>query len=92
MRRSLLPGVVLLGFIATVIPFMMFIWGLQRIRASRAAIVSTLEPLSAAFLAYVWLHQSLDGWQLAGAVFVIAAVAVVQTEQAETVPAPAPLE
>lgn len=89
---SLLPGVILLGFIATVIPFMLFIWGLQRIRASRAAIVSTLEPLSAAFLAYVWLHQSLDGWQLAGAVFVIAAVAVVQTEQAETVPTPAPLE
>jgi drug/metabolite transporter, DME family len=89
---SLLPGVVLLGFIATVIPFMLFIWGLERIRASRAAIVSTLEPLSAAFLAYVWLHQSLDGWQLAGAVFVIAAVAVVQAEQVETVPAPAPLE
>jgi drug/metabolite transporter, DME family len=89
---SLLPGVVLLGFTATVIPFMLFIWGLQRIRASRASIVSTLEPLSAAFLAYVWLHQSLDAWQLAGAAFVIGAVAVVQTEQEDTIPAPAPLE
>lgn len=89
---SLVPGVVLLGFIATVIPFMLFIWGLERIRASRAAIVSTLEPLSAAFLAYVWLDQRLDGWQLAGAALVIVAVAVVQTEQVETVPSPAPLE
>jgi drug/metabolite transporter, DME family len=89
---SLLPGVVLLGFIATVIPFMLFIWGLQRIRASRAAIVSTLEPLSAAFFAYVWLDQRLDAWQFAGAALVIAAIAVVQAEQVETVPAPAPLE
>jgi len=89
---SLLPGVVLIGFIATVIPFMLFIWGLQRIRASRAAIVSTLEPVSAAFFAYVWLDQRLDAWQLAGAALVIAAIAVVQTEQEATVPAPAPLE
>jgi drug/metabolite transporter, DME family len=89
---SLLPGVVLLGFIATVIPFMLFIWGLQRIRASRAAIVSTLEPLSAALFAYVWLDQRLDAWQFAGAALVIAAIAVVQTEQVETVPAPTPLE
>ena len=89
---SLLPGIVLLGFIATVIPFMLFVWGLTRIGAARAGIVSTLEPLSAAFFAYVWLGQHLDAWQLAGAVLVIGAVAVVQSEQVGTVPAPAPLE
>lgn len=89
---SLLPGVVLLGFIATVIPFMLFVWGLQRIGAARAGIISTLEPLSAAFLAYVWLDQTLDAWQIAGAGLVIVAIAVVQTEQASTVPASAPID
>lgn len=88
----LLPGVVLLGFIATVIPFMLFVWGLQRIGASRAGIFSTLEPLSAAFFAWWWLHQRLDGWQIAGAALVIAAVAVVQSEQQAATPSPAPLE
>lgn len=89
---SLLPGVVLLGFIATVIPFMLFVWGLQRIGASRAGIVSTLEPLSGAVFAYIWLDQRLDAWQLAGAAMVLAGIAVVQSEQEEAAPAPAPLE
>ena len=88
----LLPGVVLLGFIATVIPFMLFVWGLQRIGASRAGIFSTLEPLSAAFFAWWWLHQGLDGRQIAGAALVIVAVAVVQTEHQGAAPTPAPLE
>jgi drug/metabolite transporter (DMT)-like permease len=89
---SLLPGVILLGFIATVIPFMLFVWGLQRIGAARAGIISTLEPMSAAFLAYVWLDQTLDAWQIAGAGLVIIAIAVVQTAQASTVPTSAPLD
>jgi DME family drug/metabolite transporter len=89
---SLLPGVVLLGFTATIIPFMLFIWGLERIGASRAGIVSTLEPLSAAFFAAVFLDQRLDGLQLAGAALVVAAVAVVQSEQAEAAPTPAPVD
>jgi drug/metabolite transporter (DMT)-like permease len=89
---SLLPGVVLLGFIATVIPFMLFVWGLERIGAARAGIISTLEPVSATFMAYVFLDQTLDAWQIVGAALVIAAIAVVQSEQAETVPAPAPID
>jgi MYXO-CTERM domain-containing protein len=89
---SLLPGVVLLGFIATVIPFMFFVWGLERIGAARAGIISTLEPVSATFMAYVFLDQTLDAWQIVGAVLVIAAIAVVQTEQSETVPSPAPVD
>jgi drug/metabolite transporter, DME family len=89
---SLLPGIVLLGFSATVVPFMLFVWGMQRIGASRAGIVSTLEPLSGAMFAYVWLEQRLDAWQVAGAVLVLAGIAVVQSEQEEAAPAPAPLE
>jgi drug/metabolite transporter (DMT)-like permease len=89
---SLMPGVVLIAFAATIVPFSLFLWGLARIGASRSGIVSTLEPLSAAFLAYVWLNQSLGGLQIAGAALVVAGIAVVQTERAETAPTPAPLE
>jgi drug/metabolite transporter, DME family len=89
---SLLPGVVLLGIVATVIPFSLFLWGLARIGPSRAGIVSTLEPLSAAVLAYLWLNQSLGGWQIAGAALVVIGIAVVQSERVEAVPAPAPVD
>ena len=89
---SLLPGVILLGIVATVIPFSLFLWGLARIGPSRAGIVSTLEPLSAAVLAYLWLDQSLGAVQIAGAALVVIGIAVVQSERAEAVPAPAPLE
>lgn len=89
---SLLPGVLLLAVVATIIPFPLFLWGLARIGPSRAGIVSTLEPLSAAVLAYVWLDQSLTGIQIAGAALVVAGIAVVQSERAEAAPSPAPVD
>jgi drug/metabolite transporter (DMT)-like permease len=60
--------------------------------ASRAGIVSTLEPLSGALLAYAWLHQTLTPLQLAGGAMVIAGVAIVQAEQTQAVPEPTPLD
>jgi len=87
-----LPGVVIIGVVSTIAPFLLFIWGLGHVGASRAGIVSTLEPLSAALLAYVWLSQTLTTLQLAGGAMVIAGVAIVQAEQTQAVPEPAPLE
>ena len=89
---SLVPGVILLGIVATIIPFSLFLWGLARIGPSRAGIVSTLEPLSAAVLAYFWLDQSLSGIQIAGAALVVAGIAVVQSERVEATPSPSPLD
>jgi drug/metabolite transporter, DME family len=85
---SLLPGVLVLAVVATIIPFSLFLWGLARIGPSRAGIVSTLEPLSAAVLAYVWLDQSLGALQIAGAALVVVGIAVVQSERTEAVPVP----
>lgn len=85
---SFIPGVIVIGVFATIVPFLLFLWGLGGVGASRAGIVSTLEPLSAALFAFVWLGQSLDAGQLAGAFMVVAGIAVVQSGRA----APAPLE
>ena len=46
-----------------------------------ASIVSTLEPLAAAVIAFVWLDQTLSGWQLAGGLLVIAGIGLVQIER-----------
>jgi drug/metabolite transporter (DMT)-like permease len=76
-----LPGILFLAVATTIAPFLLFVWGLQRIRASDAAIVSTLEPLAAAVIAFVWLGQSLSAWQIGGGVLVIAGIVLVQAER-----------
>jgi drug/metabolite transporter (DMT)-like permease len=78
-------GILFLAFATTIAPFLLFVWGLERIRASDAGIVSTLEPLTAAVIAFVWLDQTLSGWQLAGAALVLVGIGIVQVER----PAPA---
>lgn len=74
-------GILFLAVATTIVPFVLFVWGLARIRATDAAIVSTLEPLAAALIAFVWLDQALSGWQLAGALLVLVGIAMVQVER-----------
>ena len=79
--RRFIPGVLFLAFATTIAPFLLFIWGLGRIRSSEAGIIATLEPLTAAVIAYVWLHQSLSGWQIAGGALVIVGIALIQVDR-----------
>jgi drug/metabolite transporter (DMT)-like permease len=75
------PGILFLAVATTLVPFWLFLWGVERVRASRAGIVSTLEPLTAALIAFVWLGQSLSGWQVVGGLMVLCGVAVVQMDK-----------
>lgn len=81
MEPSFIPGILFLGIFTTILPFLLFLWGLGMIRASAAGIISTLEPVGAALLAYLWLGQSLTFLQLLGAAAVLLGIAVVQTER-----------
>jgi drug/metabolite transporter (DMT)-like permease len=74
-------GAVFLAVATTIGPFLLFSWGLERVRVSDASIVSTLEPLAAAVIAFVWLGQRLSPWQLAGGVLVIVGIGLVQLER-----------
>lgn len=73
-----LPGIVFVGIGGTLVPFLLFIWGVSRVRAERAAIAATLEPVLAALAAWLWLEQPLSEVQIAGGVLVIAAVLSLQ--------------
>ena len=79
--RRFIPGVVFLAVATTIAPFLLFVWGLERVRASDASITSTLEPLAAALIAFVWLHQSLSVWQLVGGVLVLLGIGLIQAER-----------
>lgn len=73
-----LPRVLFVGAAGTLAPFLLYLWGVQRIRAERAVIAATLEPVIAGFIAWVWLDQVLTAAQLVGGVVIIASIASLQ--------------
>ena len=78
---SALPLVVAVGVIGTLIPFGLFLAAINRLDATRAAILATVEPVTATLLGWILLGQGLDGWQLAGALLVLVGVTVVQLKR-----------
>ncbi len=65
-----------IALLATVIPIVGFFAGMRQLGATDAATISTLEPVVTLLLAFFVLHEILAPMQVAGAVLVIAAVAV----------------
>ena len=79
------PVTLLLGLgvavIGTLVPFVLIVTAVRHIPAARAAVVSTLEPVLAAILAWPILDQALTAPQMAGIVLVVAAVIWVQSHR-----------
>ncbi len=73
-----LPLVLAVGIVGTLIPFGLFLAAVNRLDATRAAILATLEPVTAALLSWVWLGEHLDAWQLLGGLLVLVGVTIVQ--------------
>lgn len=73
-----IPGILFVGVGGTLVPFSLLCWGIQQIRADRAAIAATLEPVVATGLAWVWLGQSLSLLQIVGGILVLLAVVSLQ--------------
>ncbi len=75
----------------TLVPFGLFAYGVEHLRATRATIVATAEPVLAAVFAYLWLGEQLEGWQLVGGALVLAAVVWLQRQREHDRLAPAAL-
>ncbi|HEV2591066.1 MAG TPA: EamA family transporter [Gaiellaceae bacterium] len=63
----------------TIVPFFLLVSALRHISATTAGIVAMLEPVAGALVAWIWLGESLNGVQLAGAAVVLAAIGLAQT-------------
>ncbi len=75
-----------MAVVATAIPATLFLAGLARIGATRAAIISTLEPATTVVLAALLLGESLGAVRLLGGAIVLgAAVMVARSVPAELV-------
>jgi drug/metabolite transporter (DMT)-like permease len=67
-----------LGFLSTMLAYIFYTKGLNKIESSRASIIATIEPVVASLIGFFVFHEKLNGWQYLGIVMVIAAVIIVQ--------------
>lgn len=72
----------------TLLPFGLFFEGVNRIRSTQATITSTVEPISAGFMAYLFLGEALEPPQILGGALVILAIVLLQLRQEKSRLAP----
>ncbi len=70
--------VLVVGFLGTVLAFICYNEGINRIGATRASITATLEPITAGFIAWLLLGETMEMWQVLGAVLVIVSITGLQ--------------
>jgi drug/metabolite transporter (DMT)-like permease len=62
----------------TIFPFFLYIHAMKHLSASHTGIISTLEPVVAAVIAWIFLHEELTGLQLSGGLCVLLAIVILQ--------------
>jgi drug/metabolite transporter (DMT)-like permease len=62
----------------TILPFGLYFLGVNYIRSTRASITATAEPISAGFLAFIFLGETLELLQIIGGLLAIGAIALLQ--------------
>lgn len=62
----------------TAIPYSLYTMGISLIRSTRASVTATLEPIAAAFAAWIFLGEFLDLLQILGGALVIASIIILQ--------------
>jgi drug/metabolite transporter (DMT)-like permease len=75
-----------IGIFATLLPFGFYFKGIERVRATRASITATWEPMVAGFTAYIVLGEVLSPLQILGGIGVIAAVILLQIGREKAAP------
>ena len=58
----------------TLLPFYFFLVGVKLLNPVRATVTSTLEPIFAAIVAFLFLGEQLHFWQLIGGLFIVGSV------------------
>lgn len=73
--------IVLVGIVGMALPFSLELAGLRRLDATRAGIAAMFELPASAAIAFFWLGQGLDLWQIGGCVLVLVGITIVQLEK-----------
>jgi drug/metabolite transporter, DME family len=81
--------IVFVAVVGAILPFGLYYEGINRIRATRASITSTIEPIVAGILSFIFLGEAMAPLQMAGGALVIAAIILLQLKQEHDEKAPA---
>ena len=75
--------ILLVGIFGMALPFSLELAALHRLDATRVGIAAMLELPASGLVAFFWLGQSLDLWQILGCVLVLIGITVVQLEKSD---------
>jgi DME family drug/metabolite transporter len=75
---QILPKVIYMGIAGSLLPYLLYLWGMKHLQAERAAIVATIEPVIAAGLAWIWFGQSLTILQMLGGALILVAITLLR--------------
>ena len=78
-----------IGVMGTLVPFGLYLEGVNLIRATRASITATLEPITAGVISFIFLNEILEPLQIIGGLLVIASIIILQIKQEYDEKAPA---
>lgn len=70
-----------IGILGTLIPFGLYLEGINLIRSTRASITATLEPITAGIISYIFLSEIMEIAQVTGGVIIIASIILLQLNQ-----------
>jgi drug/metabolite transporter (DMT)-like permease len=70
-----------IALVCTVLPIFTFLSGIQRLGASNASILSSVEPLATLILAVTLLGESMSWQQIVGGAFILVSVLVLQLKR-----------
>ena len=77
-----------IGVMGTLVPFGLYLEGINLIRSTHASITATLEPISAGIISYLFLGEVMDVLQIAGAILVMGSVILLQSDSRRDEKAP----
>lgn len=87
-RPSVLMNVIGLGLFPTVFAYWFYTQGLKQMDASKAAIVSTIEPVVATLMGMLLYKESISIVQSIGIIFVLGAVLMIQERKGKNIQTP----
>jgi DME family drug/metabolite transporter len=73
------PKVLYMSVMGTLLPYLLFLWGVRHVQSEKAAIVASIEPFIAGIIAWIWFGQHLAPLQVIGGVLIVVAISSLQT-------------
>lgn len=77
-------SILFLGVVCTAVTFVLFTWGVMRVEAARAGVISNVEPVVGSLLGVFFLGDRLGPWSLAGGALLVAAALLATRAEAAT--------